>query len=284
MKKTTAKKFFAALMCAALLLCSLAGCDDTPAGQPGGTTSGTGADSTTGNNTQTNSFVLAAKAALYISYDAEGMVLDILPMNDACIPLSEICNNYQGKPCADAAKDIMAFSAKEGLLGSDVKSIVIKHVDGSQLPDPNFLQNIASEVETAARTAHSDASVVLVEQHRLNKYGYLDLGIVKRLLLNHLGAEEFDQFYGGTRIYSDNYIVTVEVGGEGSSYRIDGLTGIIEPATEDDLLGNGEYISLVDEHLEFESIPYDDYEEPSPEDSGILPIRPGNTEESAGTP
>lgn len=226
------KKFITAMLAVVMALCLLAGCGNDPA--PKST------DPTIQDSKPTGMLVLSTAASFSITYDSEGLVLNIDGNNDAGIELVDAYADYLGKACTTVVKELIAASSEAGYLSADVKNIVIKQSIRSQLPGTNFLESIASEVKAAAETAGSLAAVMLIDESKLDELGYINLETAKALLCNELGVEALDAYYGNETPDEGSYLCTVEVAGTQTSHNIDAFTGLITEATEDELLGDPE--------------------------------------------
>lgn len=269
MKTTTVKKLLAALLSAVLLLCALAGCSSEPASQ----TDPAGETQSISDPIPVGMLVLSTEASLKISYDADGMVLDVVGMNDHGIVLADSYTNYLGKSCADVVKELIAAAADAGHLRTSVKNIVIKLAVGSSQPGSHFLDTLETEAKTAAEAVGSAAAVTVIDTTMLDENGYINLDTAKALLMNQLGVTALDAYYGSDAPTGDCYICTVEVDGVESSYSIDAVTGLIADATEEELMGDSEYIEETEyydpssEEI-YEEVYDEDYEDLSVENTG----------------
>lgn len=271
MKTTTFKKLLAALLSATLVLCLLAGCGSKPATQT---------DPKTDNLEITTPIpagmlVLSTEASVKISYDADGMALEVSGVNDHGIVLSDTYTDYLGKSCATVVKELILAASAAGNLSSAVKNIVIKQALGSAVPGAHFLESITTEAIAAAEEVGSSAVVTLIDLSGLNEDGYINLDNAKQLLMNQLGVTALDAYYGADIPSGDYYICTVEAGGIESSHTIDAVTGLIADASEEDLLGNSdEYIETeyvdYEQEIEFSEEPL--YEEPETEVDIEIPV------------
>ena len=229
MKKTTIKKLLAACLAGVMTLCLLAGCDNEPAVQTGPVTN---------TPTPAGMLILSAEASLSISYDENGVVLDIYGNNNPGIVLAGKYTDYSGKTCSTAAKELIAAAAEAGHLSAEVKNIVIKQASGSQLPGSDFLETVEAEVKAAAEAASSAAAITVIDETMLDEQGYINLDTAKVLLCNELGVEKLDKYYGDAVPFEGSYICTVEIASVQTSHNIDAVTGLITDATEEDLLGD----------------------------------------------
>lgn len=225
------KKTIALILSAVLMLGLLAGCGNEPAKQT---------NPVTKNPSVAGMFVLTAGASVSINYDEDGMVLEIASASELGDDLIDGYNDYLGKACATVAKELIDAAAKEDFLNADVKNIIIKQSVRSQLPGTNFLETIETEVKAAAEAAGSKAVITVIDESKLDEDGYINFETAEALLCNELGVEKLDQYYGAKVPVDGVYICTAEVAGVQTSHHIDAVTGLIQEATEEELLGDSE--------------------------------------------
>lgn len=233
MKATTLKKLLAACLSGIMALCLLAGCKNKPA-VPVQT------DPITKEPISAGMLILSADAVVNITYDATGLVLSVQGVNHSGIELAAAYTDYLGQSCIAVASELITTAAESDLLPDDLKNIVIKQSIQSQLPNPGFLEDIATEVTAAAGDAGSAAVITVIDETMLDENGYINLDAVKALLCNELGVEKLDKYYGSATPYNGSYICTVEIAGTQTSHSIDAVTGLIADATDEELLGNPE--------------------------------------------
>lgn len=237
------KKFLAVLMTAILLLGILAGCNtntDTPSGTEG-----------TGENLSTpvaaGMLVLNANATVNISYDADGLVLNVEGADDDGSILAGEYEDYLGKSCSDAVCDLIHNSKLSGFLTAEVSYIMIKQAVGSALPGATFLETIQKDAEAALTEAESTAKVVLLTEENLDEDGYIDLESAKQLMLAYLALDSFDTLDGTVAPINGMYGFAVTAGHLEGDFIVDAVTG-------DVFEGELEGADYTDEELE-ENIP-----------------------------
>lgn len=229
MKTTTPNKILAVLMAAAMLICVLAGCSAEDAPAPTDTADNREA-------TPAGILVLATEAAIKITYDTNAMVLELEGLNDYGIALADEYPDYAGKSCTEVVKDLINAAVNAGNLSPDIKNVIIKLAMGSAMPDNDFLENVGNEVQNALDAAGSASKLIVIDETGLDAEGYINLDIAKALLMNHLGVDKLDAYYGRTTPTNGQYICTVEAGGERTSWTINAVTGQISVATEEELM------------------------------------------------
>ena len=277
MKTTTLKKLLSLLVSVAMLVCVLAGCGSKDPQQTD--------PIQTVDPIPAGMVVLSTEASVKISYDADGMVLDITGMNDHGIVLADTYTEYLGKSCATVVNELILAADAAGNLNDSVKNIVIKQAVGSALPGSLFLETLATEAESALLQTNSSAKITLIDETGLDEEGYINIDTVKALLLNQLGGETYDEFYGDSTPHNDYYIFTVVVNGIESSHTVDAVTGLIADATEEDLLGDPDYYQDT-EYIEYEPEPdyfeVDPYEDPYLDGDIDIPIESTSDSETQG--
>lgn len=249
MKTTTFKRMLAALLVAVMALCVLTGCNKEP-------------EQTEPQNIGTplpvGMFVLTAGASVNVSYDVDGLVVKIDGNNENGINLSDAYTDYLGKPCADAAKELILAASKGAYLTANTRNIVIKQVIGATLPGSHFLETIENAVKDAAAEVKSNAVITLIDSEKMDENGYINLETAQVLLCNELGVEKLDAYYGQSTPTDDHYICTAEVGGKQTHHSVDAVTGIIATPTNAELMGEStdeeEILPDYDEEYEDEII------------------------------
>ena len=244
MKMTYVKKFLAVLASAAMLVGILVGCGNQSAAEQTG--SGTADD--TGNNIPAGMVLLSTEAAINITYNADGMVLDVEGINDYGFILADGYTDYTGKSCADAVTDLITASSDAASLSPDVENVILKLSKGSAQPGTNFLETLGTAAQSALDSIGATAKLTLIGVDDLDEDGYISLDIAKALLMNQLGVDKLDAYYGSTSPSDDAYICTVDVGGVESSYSIDAVTGLISEATDEELMNDPAATDPAEEH------------------------------------
>lgn len=228
MKTTTPRRMLATLLAAVMALCVLTGCTKEP-------------EQTETQNISTplpvGMFVLTAGASVNVSYDIDGLVVKIDGNNENGINLSDAYTDYLGKPCADAAKELILAASKDAYLTANTKNIVIKQVLGATLPGSHFLETIENAVKDAAAEVKSTAVITLINSERMDEDGYINFETAQSLLCNELGVKRLDAYHGQPTTADGHYICTVEVGGKQTHHTIDAVTGIIAADTDEELMG-----------------------------------------------
>lgn len=216
MKNSSIRKLFAVLMSVALLVGILAGC-----GAEQSVPDTTGA----ANPVVVGMLVLNANASVYISYDADGHVLDIQGADENGENLVGEHTDFLGKSCSDVVADLIKSSAVVGSLNDEVNYIIIKQAFNSALPSTAFLETVLTAAQAAATEAGSAAKVILITTEDLDADGYIGFEMAKKLLLAHLGQENVDTLDGTPELFDGMYGFTVVAGENRDSYIVNAVTG-----------------------------------------------------------
>lgn len=242
MKTIIQKKYLPVLLAVAMLIYVLAGCgakNDTPS------------QSDIIDNekaTPVGMLVLATEAAVKISYDTNANVIKMEGVNEYGAFLIDEYTEYEGKSCADVVKDMINASVNAGNLSPDIKNVVLKLAAGSVQPTADFLSNVETAVQSALDVNGSVSKLVVIDESDLDAEGYINLEVTKTLLMNHLGVDKLDAYYGSTTPADGQYICTVNIGGEETSWVIDAVIGQISQATEEDLMNDPETTEYLEDY------------------------------------
>lgn len=242
MKTTTLKRTLAALLAVVMALCVLTACNKEPQQTE---------PENVGTPLPVGTIVLTVGASVNIRYDIDGLAVKVDGNNEDGINLADSYTGYLGKPCADVVEELILAAAKDAYLTANTKNIVVKQVLTSALPGSHFLETIETAAKDAAAEAKSAAVVTLVNSEKMDSEGYINLETAQALLCNELGVEKLDMYYGLPTPTDGCYICTAEVGGNQTYHSIDAVTGIIDEATDEELMGDS---SEEEELPEFDDI------------------------------
>lgn len=246
---TTLKKLLVLALCAAMLLSILAACGKSHENDDG--------DQAAIDDTVTSgNIVLTTGAVFNIRYDTMGNVTSISGDNDFGLSIMEAYTDYEEKAVTDVIKKLIELSAEKKIITEDISTILIQIASGTVFNSEEKRNALFNAAQEALTTVGSKATPMVIDDDNLTGEGYLTLATVKSLLMNKLGVEKFDAFYGDTLPTNNYYVVTVELDGVQSSYTIDAYHGFIAVATAEDLLGNTE--EDFEDEEEFEEEEYED--------------------------
>ena len=284
------KKILALVLSLVLVLGLFAGCgEDLLDGiVGGGSNSSTDKNSTptptggsNGNEEVANAnivgmLVVNANAAVNVSYDNKGNVLEVSGANENGDILASEYTNYADKPCSEVVCDLIANSSLSGYLTTEVNHVVIKQAVGSASPAENFLETIKLDAEAALAEAGSTAKLLVLSTANLDEDGWIDLESAKALALAFLSIESFDLLEGtdapidgcySFRITSGSYLDETVV--------VDGITGDVYQGELDDVEYNDEWLD--------EELPTDPIEDTNAEETETDPTVPVQDETTEPT-
>lgn len=237
MKKTNLRKLFAVLMSAVLLLGLLAGCNSSGAGSTE-STSGT-EDTSVATPIASGLLVVNANGAVNVSYDKDGLVLELEGIDENGIELVGEYENYLGESCSDVVCTLIKSSSAAGYL-AESNYVVIKQAVGSQLPGTNFMDELTTDAQAALDTVNSSAALMVITEEDLDDDGYINLETAKALTLAHLKLENFDLFDGSAAPVDGVYGFNVTAGTLDVDLLVDAVTGAVWEGVldtgDDDLL------------------------------------------------
>lgn len=243
--RTTLKKLLALTVCAVMILSTLVACgkppvevDETP-------------ETTRDYSAVSGVIVLNTGAIFSIRYDVSGNVSNITGDNDFGLVVMEDYKDFEGKAVTDVIKKLVELSAKEEALTEDISTVLVKIASGNVFDSEEKRNDLIKVAQDALTEAKSYAIPMIIDEENLTGEGYLTLATAKTLLMNKLGVDKFDAFYGDTLPINNYYLVTVELGNVQYSYTIDIYNGFISIASQEDLLGD---TSEPDEFMEEETI------------------------------
>lgn len=238
------KKILAILLSMVLVLGMFAGCGKNEAGGAAGGAAAGNNDSdnnaATGGNSQVSAgdntygmLVLNVNAAMNISYDSEGLVVNLEGINENGNILAAEYEDYLSKPVAEVISDMIANSSLSGFMTQDVNYIMVKQAHGSKIPSDDFMTVIATEAEAALTAAEVQAKVVTLTLEDLDEQGYIGLEAAKKLMLAYLCSDSFDLLEGSTSPIDERYGFYVTVGDLEEKLIIHAVTGDVYPGELD---------------------------------------------------
>ena len=229
------KKFIAIMLSAVMMLGILAGCGVAEPAPTAAAGDGVSTPMAAGL------LVLNAAAAINISYDADGLVLNVEGIDDNGSTLASDYTDYLGKTCSDAICDLIAASIHSAFLTPEENYVMIKPAMGSTLPGATFLETIQVDTEAALASAGSTAVLVMLTEENLDSDGYINLETAKQLMLAHLARDSFDTLDGTPTPVNGQYSFRVTIGDVTEDLVVDAISGdvyegTLEEATfEDDM-------------------------------------------------
>ncbi len=217
------KKILAILMSAVLLLGLLAGCGGVKEEQPIATegTQSVVTPSTVGM------LVLNVNGSVNITYDADGLVLNVEGIDTNGTSLAGEYTDYLGKSCSEVVCDLITNSKMSGIMSDNYHCVMIKQAIGSALPGATFLETIQKDAEAAVATVELDATVVLLTENELDEDGYINLESAKALIVAALGVDNLDTLDGTISPIDGLYGFTITAGALEGDYIVDAVSGLV---------------------------------------------------------
>lgn len=229
MKHTNLRKLFAVLMSAAMLFGVLAGCNN--AGDTD-TTAATGGTTDAADPIASGMLVVNANAAINVSYDSDGLVIEIEGIDDNGAELVAEYTDYLGESCSDVVCNLIKNSSAAGYL-AESNYVMIKQAIGSELPGTNFLDELTTDAKAALETVNSTALLLVLAEEDLDENGYINLESAKELSLAYLNLSTFDSFDGTTAPSNGVYGFKITAGINEEDLLVDAVTGAVYPGVLD---------------------------------------------------
>ncbi len=255
------KKISAILLSAMLLLSLFAGC-----GKQSDIPSPTNETLTT--PISAGMLVFNAGAAVNISYDSDGLVINLEGADNAGTMVVGAYAAFLGKPVAEAVCDLIDLCAVSNYLSAETGFVLLKLAYGSAQPGVTFIETIRDEAVAAVKE-YSPAKVFFLTKADLDSNGYINLDSAKALLLAHLGLESFDTLEGTITPMDGMYSFAVTAGDMDERFIVDAVTGSVG---QGELLGVDYGDMYLGDELDFsvpteETFPTEDLSVPAaPED------------------
>ncbi|MBR4863639.1 MAG: hypothetical protein IKU07_03620 [Oscillospiraceae bacterium] len=228
------KKILAILMSAVLLLGLFAGCGEKAPEATEGTKPAT-------NPVAAGMLVLNVNGAVNVSYDADGLVLNLEGADINGEVLAGEYSDYLGKSVSEVICDLIVNSKMAGFLLPEVSCVVIKQAVGSALPGATFLETIEKDAEAAIASAELTAELVMLTEDNLDEDGYINLESAKGILLASLALDSFDTIDGTVSPIDGMYGFTITAGDLEGDFIVDAVTAlVVEGQLEGHSYGEGD--------------------------------------------
>lgn len=222
------KNVLAILLVMTVLLGLLAGCNkkETPDGS-----SPTGAASD--NKEVAGMLLLNVGGAVEIMYNSDGAALrvDGYGVNGSAIASAV---DYEGATigasCVEAVGIVTQKAIDAGYINDDTKTVLIKLVIDSVLPEEDFLNKCVAEMEKLV----PDATVFLATEKEQDNNGYLALGAAQNLLKLHASMSGDVTFDGPLAPLAGKYYLSTQYQETVVYYAVDATDGSITSCTADE--------------------------------------------------
>lgn len=197
----------------------------------------------TSNANITGMLVLNLNAAVNISYDANGNVVEISGADENGEILATEYEGYSGKPCSDVVCELIANSKLSGHLTEEVNHVAIKQAVGSTSPAENFLEAIKLDAEAALAEAGSTAKLIVLSTDNLDADGWINLESAKALALAYLAIDSFDLLEGTDSPIDGLYSFRITFGSYlDEKVIVNAVTGGVYPGELSDVEYNDEWL------------------------------------------
>ena len=222
------KKIFALLLVAIMLLGMLSGCGKKNS-----------QDDASGETTEApaavGTLLVNVNAAVLLSYDADGLVLNVAGADDNGASLAAEYKDFFGKTCAEAASDLLSASRITGFLDMETTYMLVKQEANSALPSGTFLESVKQSLTEALTGAGYQSTVVLLTSDDLDKNGNISLASAETLMLAYTAMDHFDSIDGTAEPIDGVYSFRVTVDTTELDLLVDATTGSVSHGTLDDV-------------------------------------------------
>lgn len=186
--------------------------------------------------------LLSVNPEIEVSYDDDGMVVEVEGVNDDGRSISENYTGYQNKDCqtviAELVQDIYDSGYFSETIDGHTKNIVLKLEAGSAYPDDDFLEGVAQSVKDVAEANSIGASTVAVDEDDLDDSGYINQTTAEELVLAQLGLDTAEFTIHEYELDDGVYEIEFTAGGIEYDYEVDAATGKV---LEADFEGNDDW-------------------------------------------
>ena len=227
-KKIT--KLLALALCAVMLIGVLSGCGNNDSTDP-----------TTGTVPKVaeiaGTIMLNVNACVEISYDSEGLVLNVQEVDHDGHELLADYAGYLGTSCVEVVKELTEHSVNIELLTKEFNHIVIKQLPGAKLPTATFLEDLGAAAKAAAGIT---VAVSIITEADLDADGNITAKKAYDLVHNALFVAEFDLIESNEELIDGAYEFHVVTDHLEGGYIVEAATGyvyegevVIDDATQD---------------------------------------------------
>lgn len=192
--------------------------------------------------------VLKINPEIAIEYNEEGLVTNIFGKNDDGQKIIDTYKDFIGKDSGLVLEELIALIDEAGYFVEEVegesRQIILELESGSILPEDNFLEVLAMNIQNAVTNLSTDADVVKAENSdqkedleveetkadkKAQKENYIGMGRAKEIALNHAGVQASQVRWDDAEFDIDNdvphYELEFDVGQNEYEYDVHAVSG-----------------------------------------------------------
>lgn len=163
-----------------------------------------------------------------LTYDQKGNVLNIDSLNDNGVAVVNDLKDYKGKACNDVVSQLVIDINNKGYFNKDTEDqtnfIIIRIEKGSVYVSDEFLNTIATHLESIIKEYDIDATIITISEGDLNEDGLIGQTKAKELLLKQLGLDEVSFTYQGYQLDKAIYEFKFTIDDISYEYKVDAKT------------------------------------------------------------
>ena len=221
------KNFLFALLCMLLILGLLSGCNNTPATDSTGNTETFSTETEYQGLPYSGTLILNAGGSVEIYYDEKGEVVYLTGISAVGNSLANQQQDVLGKSCSEVISNVITASADYSYLGQDAQYVMLRPTKDSPLPDENFLNQLAADIEGILQEANILVPVILFTDKDLDENGYITTDAAQQLLLAHLMLDDCDTIGGTPKPINGEHAFVITYGVMSGNYIVDAVDGTV---------------------------------------------------------
>ncbi len=182
-------------------------------------------------NGAVGTILLSVNPEIEISYDRNGLVIELEGINDDGKTILASYEDFQGKSCETVVAELVNLIYQSGTVELEMdgkpKNIVVKLEEGSAYPNEAFLNSVAQSIRTAVADQGGQSDTMIVDRTDLDQNGLIGLEKAKELVLAQLNFTEADFTNKEYELDDGRYELEFTVDGIEYEYEVDAYTGKI---------------------------------------------------------